>query len=93
MYKLHCDLCDRDMSKDENSTTVTWEDNQGVEFDYHGIFRKPRKLKATICDNCLELLRKKAKANEKSGTDMREKIDLIEAIEIVKRGGIEDFNK
>ena len=60
MYKLHCDLCDRDMSKDENSTTVTWEDNQGVEFDYHGIhgiFRKPRKFKANICDKCLETLR------------------------------------
>lgn len=70
MYKLHCDLCDRDMSKDENSTTVTWEDNQGVEFDYHGIFRKPRKFKAAICDNCLELLRKAVKSNEKNGTRM-----------------------
>ena len=66
MYKLHCDLCDRDMSKDENYTTVTWEDNEGVEFDYHGIFRKHRKFKATICDNCLKLLKEKV-----CGTDMR----------------------
>lgn len=65
MYKLHCDLCDKDMSKDENSTIVTWEDNQGVEFYYCGIFRKPRKFKATICDNCLSILKNKV------GADMR----------------------
>lgn len=59
MYKLHCDLCDKDMSKEENATTVTWEDNEGVEFDYCGIFRRPRKLKAVICDDCLKVLRKK----------------------------------
>ena len=63
MYKLHCDLCDKDMSKDENSTIVTWKDNQGVEFDYCGILRKPRKFEATICDNCLSLLKNKVGAD------------------------------
>ena len=74
MYKLHCDLCDRDMSKDENATKVTWEDNEGVEFDYHGIFRRPRKFEAVICDNCLEFLRNKVKTSENSGADMRKKV-------------------
>lgn len=59
MYKLHCDLCDRDLSKDENVTTVTWEDNNGWESC--GIFthKKPRKFKADICDRCLQLLKEK----------------------------------
>jgi hypothetical protein len=56
------------MSKDENSTTVTWEDNEGIELDFHGIFRKPRKFKAAICDNCLKLLKEKV-----YGADMRGK--------------------
>lgn len=61
MYKLHCDLCDRDISKDENTTKVTWEDNQGIEFDYCGVFRKRRKLTVDICDKCLELLKMQAR--------------------------------
>lgn len=59
MYKLHCDLCGRDMSKDENTTRVTWKDNNG--YDHSGFFvvRKPRKFKADICDECLEFLKSK----------------------------------
>lgn len=34
MYKLHCDLCERDMSKDENTTQVTWKDNNGYGFQW-----------------------------------------------------------
>ena len=61
MYKLHCDLCDRDLSKDENTTRVTWEDNEGYDTSTYGfVFRKPRKLKVDICDDCLKLLKEKA---------------------------------
>lgn len=59
MYKLHCDLCERDVSKDENVTTVTWEDNKGYSIDFGYIFRKPRKMKCHICDDCLKLLKEK----------------------------------
>lgn len=58
-YKLHCDLCGRDISKDENTTQVTWVDNNGYTTDFGHVFRAKRKFKADICDNCLELLRKK----------------------------------
>lgn len=61
MYKLHCDLCGKDMSKDENYTRVTWEDNNGYETSSFFVFRKPRKLRVDICDNCLKLLKEKAK--------------------------------
>lgn len=64
MYRLHCDLCEIDMSKDENATTITWEDNNGVTFDFGHIFRNPRKFKAHICDKCIALLREKAKQEE-----------------------------
>ena len=60
MYKLHCDICDRDISKDENTTKVTWEDNQGYEYDFGHVFRKRRKLTVDICDKCLGLLKSKA---------------------------------
>ena len=60
MYRLHCDLCGRDVSEDENVTRITWEDNNGYDFDFGHVFRKPRKFKADICDECLETLRKKA---------------------------------
>lgn len=63
MYRLHCDLCERDMSKDENTTKVTWEDNEGYDYEFGHIFRKPRKCSADICDDCLKLLREKAKEN------------------------------
>ena len=60
MYKLHCDLCERDVSKEENVTKVTWEDNNGYEFTSIGyIFRKPRKMICHICDTCLALLKEK----------------------------------
>jgi hypothetical protein len=66
MYKLHCDLCDRDISKDENTTKVTWEDNQGIEFSTFGhAFRKPRKLTVDICDTCLDLLKRCGTSSEK----------------------------
>lgn len=57
MYKLHCDLCDRDISKDENMTKVTWRDNNGIEYAMGCFFRSKRKFKAHICDKCLKLLR------------------------------------
>lgn len=53
MYKLHFDLCDRDLSKDENTTKVTWEDNNGYETSIFSGFRKPRKFSVGICDKCL----------------------------------------
>ena len=65
MYKLHCDLCDRDVSKDENVTTVTWEDNNGYTFEFGDIFRKRRKMKCHICDDCLKLLREKGTNNDR----------------------------
>lgn len=61
MYRLHCDLCGRDISKDENTTKVTWEDNNGYCYEFGYVFRKPRKLSVDICDDCLKLLRDKAK--------------------------------
>lgn len=63
MLKLHCDLCDRILSKDENITRVTWEDNNAYDDTGYGIFRKPRKISADICDKCLRLLREKVKLN------------------------------
>ena len=57
MYKLHCDLCERNISKDDNVTQVIWKDNNGVEFDMGYFFRRKRKFKAHICDKCLKLLR------------------------------------
>lgn len=59
MYRLHCDLCGKDVSKEENVTTVTWEDNNGYEQSGFMIFRAKRKFKAHICDVCLELLKRK----------------------------------
>lgn len=59
MYKLHCDLCDRDLSNDENVTSITWEDNKGYDDTGFFVFRKPRKIRVDICDICLELLKKK----------------------------------
>lgn len=59
MIKTHCDLCDRDMSSDENTTTVTWKDNNGYDYEFGVVFRKKRKFKADICDECISLPRKK----------------------------------
>ena len=59
-YKLHCDLCGRDISKDENTTKVTWEDNNGVEYMLGEFLRRKRKFKVDICDDCLKQLREKA---------------------------------
>lgn len=66
MYKLHCDLCDRDLSKDENTTRVTWEDNNGYEDSGFGhVFRRPRKFKVDICDKCLELIKSMSRTDVK----------------------------
>ena len=59
MYKMHCDLCDRDLSKDENATKITWEDNEGYDTIGFFAFRKPRKLSVYICDICLDFLKQK----------------------------------
>lgn len=48
------------MSKDENKTRVTLEDKNGYDYEFGHVFRKPRKLRIDICDDCLELLRSKA---------------------------------
>lgn len=64
MYKLHCDLCGRDMSKDDNTTKVTWEDNNGYGTSSFFVFRKPRKFSVDICDDCLALLKEKAKQSK-----------------------------
>ena len=61
MYRLCCDLCERDMSKDKNKTKVTLEDENGYDYEFGHVFRKPRKLSVDICDNCLKLLKEKAK--------------------------------
>ena len=63
MLRMHCDLCERDISKDENTTRVTCEDNIGFDYEFGHVFRKPRKLSVDICDDCLKLLREKAKSN------------------------------
>lgn len=60
MYKLHCDLCDRDISKDANTTQVTWKDNEGYDYEFGHVFRKPRKFSAVICDDCLKLLKERS---------------------------------
>lgn len=60
MYKLHCDLCEHDMSKDENTTRVTWKDNNGYDYEFGHVFRKSRKFSVDICDDCLKLLKEKA---------------------------------
>lgn len=62
MIKICCDLCEKDMTNDSNKTKVTLEDNNGYDIDYCGVFRKPRKIKIDICDECLELLKSKAKS-------------------------------
>ena len=48
MYKLHCDLCDRDMSKDDNFTQVTWKDNNGIEYSMGCFFRSKENSKRTF---------------------------------------------
>lgn len=58
-YKLHCDLCGRDISHDENTTKITWEDYNGYTSDFGHVFRTKQKFKADICDDCLKLLREK----------------------------------
>lgn len=63
MWILHCDLCGRDMTKDENKTKVEWKDNEGYESSAFFVFRQPRKFSADICDDCLKLLREKVKEN------------------------------
>lgn len=60
MVKICCDLCERDMTKDENRTNVTLEDENGYDYEFGHVFRKPRKLRIDICDDCLKLLRSKA---------------------------------
>lgn len=57
MWKKHCDICDRDMTKDENQTKVTWEDNNGYEAGRLFVLRAPRKFSADICDECLAKIR------------------------------------
>ena len=61
MNRLHCDLCDTDMTYHENKTKVTWEDNEGCDFEFGHVFRKRRKMTVDICDECLALLKSKAR--------------------------------
>jgi hypothetical protein len=60
MYKLHCDLCGRDITNDKNTTRVTWENNIDYEAKTLFIFRKKRKLRADVCDKCIECLKNNA---------------------------------
>lgn len=64
MMKLHCDLCGRDMTYDENKTKVTWEDNNGYETSGFFTFRKPRRISADICDSCLSKLQESVKTSK-----------------------------
>lgn len=59
-YKLHCDICGRDISHDENTTRVTREDNNGYTSDFGFPFRTKQKFKVDICDDCLKKLKEKA---------------------------------
>ena len=62
MVKICWDLCERDMTKDENRTKVILEDENGYDsLGFCGVVRKPRKLRIDICDNCLKLLKSKAR--------------------------------
>ena len=65
MYKLHCDLCDREVPSSANMTAITWEDNQGYDSYFGHVFRKPRKMKCHICDDCLKLLKEKGRMNDR----------------------------
>lgn len=63
MVKICCDLCERNMTKDENRTRVTLEDENGYDYEFGHVFRRPRKLRIDICDDCLQLLKSKARKN------------------------------
>lgn len=56
-----CDLCNKCVH-DFNKTVVTIEDHKGVDFDFW--LPAKRKFKGVICDECLRLLKEKAKKNE-----------------------------
>lgn len=66
MVKICCDLCERDMSNDENKTRVTLEDENGFDFEFGLFFRSPRKIRIDICDKCLKLLKNKGEQNGKN---------------------------
>lgn len=46
------------MSKDENKTRVTLEDKNGYDYEFGHVFRKPRKLRIDICDDCFGVIKK-----------------------------------
>ena len=61
LFEIYCDLREKDMTKDRNKTRVTLEDDDGGYWEDGFLFKKKRKIKIDICDECLKLLKSKAK--------------------------------
>ena len=80
MNKLHCDLCDRDMSKDENFTQVIWKDNNGIAFEFECFHRAKRRFKADICDCCLEKLKDTKRNPQKNDAEKAVLEQIVDAI-------------
>ena len=57
-----CDLCEKRVN-DFNCTKVIIKDYNGITFDIGGVFPSKRKFEGIICDDCLKLLKEKAKSN------------------------------
>lgn len=55
-----CDLCEKRVN-DFNCTKVIIKDYNGITFDTVGAFPSKRRFEGVICDDCLKLLREKAK--------------------------------
>ena len=55
-----CDFCEKRVNG-LNSTKVIIQDYNGITFDIGGAFPCKRKFKGVICDDCLKLLKDKAK--------------------------------
>ena len=65
MIKIHCDLCDGVVNED-NLIEIIWKDNNGLSIDNYGVFRCKRKMKAQICNKCIEKLRTAIKEKGKN---------------------------
>ena len=53
-----CDLCEKRVDE-LNSTKVIIKDYKGIAFDFGMAFPDKRKFEGVICDDCLNLLRKR----------------------------------
>lgn len=55
-----CNLCEKRVNE-LNSTRVIIKDYKGITFDFDVALPDKRKFEGVICDDCLNLLRKKDK--------------------------------